>query len=340
MSKPIIAFYDIYATDHGYFEETLGKDYELTFTPRNLNPETADLAAKAEIICIRNASRATAEVMAKMPHLKHIALRITGFDNVDLDYARTHGISISNVPSYGEATVAEYAIMLLLAVSRRLMLAAHSVHAGVIKPAKLMGHDLHGKTLGIIGAGRIGRHAAKIGRGFGMNVIAYDPYPNESAAADIGYQYVPLDELLERSDCISLHAPATPENHHLLGAKQFAKMKTGVFIVNTGRGAVIDTLALIEALESKKVGGAGLDVLEGEEYIQVAPELHLLEEKRIDEQARQALSLDILQKMPNVLITSHNAFNSIEALSRIRETTAANIQAFRAGQSQNRVGHE
>jgi D-lactate dehydrogenase len=157
------------------------------------------------------------------------------------------------------------------------------------------------------------------------------------AASEIGYTYVSLDELLRRSDYITLHAPSTPENYHLLGAEQFAKVKHGAYIVNTGRGTLIDTPELIRALEGGRVAGVGLDVLEGEEFIDEANELELFEDEHIDDRARQALGIDILSKMPNVLITSHNAFNSAEALERIHATTISNIQAHLANKPENLV---
>jgi D-lactate dehydrogenase len=327
MKRPVIAFYDAHAADQAYFKTVLGSDFELILTTDGLTAETASQAASTQVLSVHVSSKVTPKIMAQMPHLRHIACRSTGFDNIDLAYAKAHDITVSTVPSYGEDTVAEYAFMLMLAISRRLMPAAHSVHAGTITPEKLTGHDLAGKTLGVIGTGRIGRHAIQIARGFGMKVVAYDPFPNQAAAHELGFEYLPLADLLGRTDYLTLHAPATPETHHLLDAKAFAQMKPGVFIVNTARGTLIDTPALIQALESGKVAAAGLDVLEGEEYFQVSSELELLGEKKLGDDAREALGLDILTKMPNVLITAHNAYNSAEALDRIRATTVANIQS-------------
>ncbi|MDB5178527.1 MAG: D-isomer specific 2-hydroxyacid dehydrogenase, NAD-binding protein [Patescibacteria group bacterium] len=337
MAKPTIAFYDAYAPDQAHFQEALGSDYKLVFTDQGLRPDTAHLAASATILSVHVSSQVTAGAMKQMPDLRHIACRSTGFDHVDLAYAKSHQITVSTVPGYGEATVAEYSFLLLLAVSRRLMRTAHATRFGDIVPSKLTGHDLAGKTLGIIGTGRIGRHAARIGLGFGMKVVAYDPYPNEAAARELGYEYLPLKELLARADCLTLHAPATPETHHLLGAREFAQMKPGAFIVNTARGELIDTPALIEALESGQVGGAGLDVVEGEEFLQISSEIQLLQGHHIDEPARAVLGIDTLTKMPNVLVTSHNAYNSAEALGRIRGTSVANILAFTAGKPENLV---
>jgi D-lactate dehydrogenase len=334
-AKPKIVLYDVHATDTKYFSQAFDQGFEAILTGQPLSEKSVELAADAEVIAVHVTSPVTDKMIDAMPNLKHIACRTTGFDYVDTAYAKAHGITVSTVPSYGEDTVAEYAFLLLLAISRRLMLAAHSVHAGLVNPEKLTGHDLNGKTLGVIGTGRIGRNAARIARGFGMTVIAYDPYPNDKAATEIGFTYVALPELFERADCITLHAPATPESTHILNADAFAKMKTGVLLVNTARGTLVDTPALIDALNSGKVGAVGLDVLEGEEFLQYSAELRLMDETELGDDAKVVLGIDLLTKMPNVLITSHNAYNSIEALGRIRETSVSNIIAWQSHKPQN-----
>jgi D-lactate dehydrogenase len=309
--KVKVALYDVHPADESYYREALGQDYQLTITADGLSEATAGQAAGAQVLAVHVTSPVTAQIMARLPHLRNVACRSTGFDHVDLQYAAAHDITVSTVPSYGEHTVAEYAFMLMLAVARQLSLAAGPGHSADAASGPT-GHDLSGKTLGVVGTGRIGRHAARIGRGFGMQVVGYDLYPNAAAATDIGFEYLPLDQLLARADYITLHAPGTPETHHLIDARAFAKMKPGVFIVNTARGSLIHTPALVTALESGKVAGAGLDVVEGEEP-------------------------GVLSRMPQVLITDHNAYNSVEALQRIRETTVANIQAWRAGHATNLV---
>ncbi|HEY6736126.1 MAG TPA: NAD(P)-dependent oxidoreductase [Candidatus Saccharimonadia bacterium] len=335
--KPVIAFYDAHELDQAFFRERLSDKFELLMTDADLTAETVGQAAAATVVSTHVTSKVSAELMAQLPNLKHVACRSTGYDNVDLAYCKDHGITVSSVPSYGDETVAEYAIMLLLAVSRKLLPAVHSVAEGVTVPQQLTGRDLAGKTLGIIGTGRIGRHAATIARGFGMNIIAYDPFPNAAAAQAVGYQYVTLDELFAQADCITLHAPATPDTQHILGAEAFKQVKSGVIIVNTARGTLIDTPALIDALNAGRVGGAGLDVLEGEEFLQTGPELKLLDEQELDPKTKQVLAIDILTKLPNVLITNHNAYNSAEALDRIRQTTTDNLTAWLAGTAQNLV---
>jgi D-lactate dehydrogenase len=333
--KTAVVLYDVHDSDAAYYRESLGSDYDLTVTSQPLSEDTVALAKPAAVIAVHVSSPVTAGLMAQMPQLRHIACRTTGYDHIDRAYAKAHDITVSTVPSYGESTVAEYAFLLLMAASRRLVPAVHAVHSGAVAPEELTGHDLAGKTLGVVGTGRIGRHAIQIARGFGMTVVAYDPFPNAAAAKGLGYEYLPLGELLGRADCITLHAPSTPETHHLLDATALAKTKPGVIIVNTARGDLIDTPALIEALNSGQVAAVGLDVLEGEEYLQMTEELHLLDKKELGEDAKKVLGLNILSQMPNVLITSHNAYNSAEALGRIRDTAVANIRAWSAGHPQN-----
>jgi D-lactate dehydrogenase len=338
VSKTRVVLYDVQSSDTKYFHQAFdAADYDLTLTDQDLTPETAPMAAAADVISARVMSRVTTQIMEGLPNLKHIACRSTGFDHVDREYAAAHDITVSSVPSYGESTVAEYTILLLLAASRRLVQAVDVVRSGRESHLKLTGHDLDGKTLGIIGTGRIGRHAIHIARGFGMKVLAYDAFPQESAAVELGFQYVALDELIAASDAISLHAPATPETFHMLSTEQFARMKQGVIIVNTARGTLIDTPALINALVSGHIGAVGLDVLEGENYLGIDPELHLLEKDDLTAEAKQVIGIHILDRLPNVLITAHNAYNSVEALGRIRDTTVANIAAWRDGHPTNLV---
>jgi D-lactate dehydrogenase len=333
-----VVLYDVHPTDEDAFRAALpAPDFDLVLTEQGLTAETAGLAHDAQVIGMHVTSPVTAEVMQTMPQLRHVACRSTGYDHVDRTYTDSHDITVSSVPRYGESTVAEYAFLLLLAAARKLMLSAHSVRFGGGDPEKLMGHDLNGRTIGVIGTGKIGRHAIAIAKGFGMDVVAYDPFPNDAAARELGFRYLPLDELLAAADYLTLHAPATPETHHLLDATAFGRMKRGVILVNTARGSLIETAALIDALEQGIVGAAALDVIEGEEYLQLAPELSLLQRPQIGDEAKAVLGIDILHKLPNVLITAHNAYNTAEALGRIRDTTVANIKAWAAGQPSNLV---
>jgi D-lactate dehydrogenase len=330
-TTPAVAIFDAGSDDEAYFREHLGGIFRLIFSADALAESTVDLAAEAEVVSVSAGSQITAETMSRVPRLRLIACRSTGFDNIDLVHARAHRIAVSNVPAYGDATVAEYAALLMLAVSRKLRQAMRAVDAGTVVTAELTGHDLRGRTLGLLGAGRIGQHLAGIARGFGLTVIATDPRPDAAAARDAGFRFVEMPELLARSDIISLHAPATPNTHHLLDRAAFGSMKRGVVVINTSRGALIDTPALIEALEAGIVVGAGLDVLEGERFLESSNERRLLSSNVVDGRSRQVLALDVLTRMPTVVITDHNAFNTVEALERIRAGTVANIRAWHAG---------
>ena len=280
-------------------------------------------------------SHVTRDVLDALPELKIIATRSTGFDHIDLEACRNRGIAVSNVPSYGENTVAEHSIALLLMLSRKVHQSVLQMRSGRVDLAELTGFDLQGKTIGVIGAGHIGLHVIRIARGFGMHVLAFDVRRDPFVADLLGFEYATMDRLLAESDIVTLHSPLTEKTHHLLGREQFARMKPGAMIVNTARGGLIDTDALVEALESGKLGGAGLDVLEGEELIK--EEKQLLQQPLDVERLRMAVRNRVLLARDNVVFTPHNAFNSREALVRILEVTLANLEAFRAGQPANRV---
>jgi len=333
---PTVAVFDCGGDDEVYFREHLGEAFRLVFSEAGLTEGAVGPALEAVVVSVSASSRVTAELVgSRLSQVRLIACRSTGYDNVDLAYARSHRIAVSTVPAYGDATVAEYAALLMLAVSRKLRQAMGAVDAGKVVTAELTGRDLQRRTLGLLGAGRIGRHLAGIARGFGMTVIASDPRPDEAAARDAGFTYVDSTQLLATSDIISLHAPAVPQTHHLLDRAAFGRMKRGVVVINTSRGSLIDTPALIEALEAGIVAGAGLDVLEGERFLESSNERQLLSSNVVDGRSRQVLALDVLTRMPNVVITDHNAFNTVEALQRIREGTVANIHAWHAGNPVN-----
>lgn len=277
------------------------------------------------------------EVIGYLPKLKHIATLSTGFDHIDKDAAAAAGVSVSSVPSYGENTVAEYAFGLILALSRKICDTHCRVREeGSFSLEGLRGFDLAGKTIGVVGTGHIGQHAIRIAKGFGMNVMAYDPYPNEKFAEDMGFKYTPLAELLAASDIITLHVPYLPATHHLINKNNIGSVKKGAYIINTARGAVIETDALVGALKSGQLGGAGLDVLEEEGMVK--DELNALVAGRAGEfDLKTVLEDHVLIDMPNVLITPHNAFNTTEAFQRILDTAIGNIVAFANGQPVNLV---
>jgi len=291
-------------------------------------------AADAIIISVFVDSNVTTKVLDAFPNLKHIATRSTGFDHIDLKACAARGISVSTVPGYGEITVAEYAFALLLSLSRRVYEGFDRIReTGNFSPEGLKGFDLYGKTFGIIGTGRIGKHAARIAGGFGLQVIAYDLYPDQAAAETIGFRYLSLEELLKTADIVSIHVPYTPENHHLINAARLALMKPTAVLINTARGALVDTPALATALKNKIIAGAALDVLEEEGVLK--DEFGYLAGGHQGANFKAVLAGHILFDLPNVIITPHNAFNTQEALERILDTTLENIKNFLVGVQSN-----
>jgi D-lactate dehydrogenase len=251
-----------------------------------------------------------------------VALRCAGFNNVDLAAAREAGIAVVRVPAYSPHAVAEHTLALLLALNRKIHRAYNRVREHNFSLGGLVGFDLHGKTAGIVGTGKIGRITAQILRGFGTEVLAYDPYPSVEWAAAHGVRYTDFASLLAGSDIVSLHLPLTPQSRHLLTTATFAQMKPGAYLINTSRGKLVDTTALLEALKTGRLGGVALDVYEEEEGIFF--EDHSGEILQDDELSR-------LLTFPNVLITAHQAFLTQEALSEIARVTTANLLHFAAG---------
>lgn len=268
--------------------------------------------------------------------MKLIATRSTGVDHIDLESCAEQGIQVANVPSYGENTVAEHVFALLLAISHHLIEAVDRTRRGDFSQAGLGGFDLQGKTLGVVGVGSIGRHTARIARGFGMEVVAFDLKPDEAVASEIGFRYVDFKEVLCRSDVLTLHVPATKETRHMIAKDEFDDMKDGAVLINTARGSVVDVRSLLGALSTGKVAAAGLDVLPEEPVIR--EESELLRSAFSREHDLESLLADhILLRLRNVLITPHSAFNSKEAVQRILATTRENIDVFVAGAPQNVV---
>lgn len=332
MSK--IVFYDVAEQDKKYIEANF-KDAIICDQP--LSPETAELAVNAEIISIFVTSKANKSVLDKLKKVKFISCRSTGYDNIDLASAHSRGILASNVPSYGENTVAEYAFTLLLALARKIPQTIDQVQSGEIDNHDLNGFDLSGKTLGVIGTGRIGTHAISIGRGFGMKVIGFDPFPRLELEGQLGFSYVDFRELVKTCDVITIHAPLTKTTHHLLDAAAFRAMKPSCVVVNTSRGEIIDTSALTDALRDNRIAGVALDVIEGEELLDSERELQIIHSHRSKKRLLLAAEIAAIEKLPNVIITPHNAFNTAEAVARIWNTSNDNIKAFLAGKSQNLV---
>lgn len=300
-----------------------------------LHVRSAAMAPDAEIISVFIYSEVIREVLDALPNLKFIATRSTGFDHIDAAACAERGILVSNVPRYGENTVAEHAFGLILALSRKIYHAVLHTTRLDFTTTGLRGFDLKGKTIGVIGAGAIGMHVIRIAKGFAMDVLAHDKNEQQLLAEVLGYQYVSLEELLSKSDVISLHVPLLPETHHLINHETIKLIKKGAILINTARGAVVDTSALVAALNEGIVAGAGLDVLEGEEAIR--EEAQLLAESLPVEKLRTIVQNYALLHRDNVIITPHIGFYSVEAEERIMNTTIDNINAFLAGQPHNIV---
>jgi D-lactate dehydrogenase len=336
MTMTNIHFFDAGSDTAGIIRRVL--DTLLSKPTIEFHPGPAIPVPDATIISPFVTSQITADIIAAMPSLKLIACRSTGYDNVDIQAAKKRGISVCNVPSYGENTVAEYAFGLILALARKIPQAIEQLKAGNTSHTDLQGIDLMGKTLGILGAGRIGCHMAQIGRGFGMNVVAFDKFTNPKLAEQYGFIYLPQDEVLAQADILSLHVPNIPETKHLINSQTLALMKSTSVIINTARGEIVDARALIEALSEHRLAGAALDVFEGENVASLDDELDQLRASEVDRLILQrSLEISVLQKLPNVILTNHNAFNTTEAVQRINQTTVENIAAFLAGKPQNEV---
>lgn len=292
---------------------------------------------QAEMLCVFVDSVVHKEEMDRFPSLKHIATRSTGFDHIDTAEAKTRGITVSYVPGYGENTVAELAMGLLLTVSRKLYESIKKVQEeGLFSQAGLKGFDLKGKTIGILGTGRIGLHMIRMAKGFDMNIIAFDAFPKPALEGEYGFKYVTFDELLAQSDVLSVHLPYMKETHHIINVGNITKMKKGSVLINTARGALVETEALMKGLKEEILLGVGLDVLEEEGYIEDETKL-LFAEHPNAESLRVTLSNHYLIEHPRAIITPHNAFNTGEAIMRILETTTENMQAFTKGEAKNLV---
>jgi D-lactate dehydrogenase len=312
--------------------------HALGCTREALGPETAARHADAEIVSTFVNSTLSASVLARFPELKLIATRSTGYDHIDLVYCRSRGIAVSNVPDYGDSTVAEHAFALLLAVARHLVEAVERTRRGNFSQTGLRGFELRDKTLGVVGTGRIGRRAIEIARGFGMTVVAFDVHPDQDAARRLGFRYADLDAVLAAADVLTLHVPATPQTAGLLSDRAFGLMRPGAVLINTARGNVVDVPALVRVLADGRLRAAGLDVLPQEPLIR--EEAQIFRAASADGFDLKALVANhVLLRFPNVIVTPHNAYNTDSAVRRIIETTVANIEAFARGEPRNVVSH-
>lgn len=319
-----IAFFDTKPYDRRSFEAQLDEgEFEIAFFEARLSHRTADLVKGFDGVCafVNDTIDEKVIEILKRENIGVVAMRCAGYNNVNLK-AAYEGVHILRVPAYSPYAVAEHAMALILSLNRRTHKSYLRTRESNFALAGLEGFDLHGKSAGVIGTGKIGRVMISILKGFGMNILAHDPYPDQDFARREGFTYVDLKTLYSRSDIISLHCPLTKETHHLIDADALTAMKPGVMIINTSRGGLIDTQALVEGLKSGKIGHAGLDVYEEEgDYF-------------FEDLSGEIISDDILARLltfPNVLITAHQGFFTREALANIAETTLGNFRAYFSG---------
>ncbi|MCC5519206.1 lactate dehydrogenase [Vibrio splendidus] len=325
-----IAFFSSKSYDEKSFELAKGElNAEFHFHDFRLTTTTAKMAHDNEVVCAfvnDDLSRDVLGILAK-GGTKLIAMRCAGFDKVDLDAAKEFGLQVVRVPAYSPESVAEHTVGMMMCLNRKLHKAYQRTRDANFSLEGLVGFNFHGKTVGVIGSGKIGLATMRILKGLGMNILCYDPYPNP-LAVELGAKYVELDELYQESDVISLHCPMSKENYHLLDATAFGKMKDGVMIVNTSRGELLDSTAAIEALKQSKIGALGLDVYDNEK------------ELFFQDKSNDVIVDDVFRRLSachNVLFTGHQAFLTKDALFNIANTTLTSVDAFFTG---NTSGNE
>jgi D-lactate dehydrogenase len=320
--KPLVAVYDTKPYDREYLSAAVGGEaLGLRFHQFRLEPETAFSAEGAGAVCVfvnDNVKRSTLQVLSRLG-VRMVALRCAGFNNVELAAAKDLGVAVSRVPSYSPHAVAEHAIALILTLNRKTHRAFNRVRELNFSLNGLVGFDLHGKTAGVVGTGKIGRIVASILGGFGTRVIAIDPFPDKEWARQIGVEYVDTPTLAQQSDIVSLHIPLTPETDRIVGSEFIAMMKPGAMLINVSRGRLVHTSALIDGLKSGRIGAVALDVYEEEEGVFFEDLSGVVLQD--DELAR-------LLTFPNVLITAHQAFLTREALKEISRVTVENLLRF------------
>jgi D-lactate dehydrogenase len=329
-----IAFFEIKGWEKIILKNKL-KTHSIKFFNEPLNKNNLQEIIDFDVIAVFIYSKIDKQIINKFTKLKLIVARSTGYDHIDLKECKKRKITVCNVPFYGENTVAEHTFALILSLSR-------NIHKSYMRSIRndfsidgLKGFDLKGKTIGVIGAGRIGLHVIKMAKGFGMNVLTYDVNQDNFLAEVLGFSYVSLKELLNKSDIITLHVPYNKQTHHLINKNNIKQIKRNAILINTSRGGNVDTDALMEALDNKILSGAGLDVLEGEELIKEEKQL-LYDPKKL-EILGNIVKDRILINKDNVVFTPHIGFYSEEALQRILETSVENILAFIEGKPQNIV---
>jgi len=308
-----IAFFEVSKKQQSFFSQNL-TGLDIVFFEEKIDSSHLNNIKDVDVISGFTSSIISKELIDLLPNLKLIVTRSTGFDHIDVAYANSKGIKVCNVPAYGSETVAEFTFALLLTLSRKIREATSSVkeNQDFSIPTNVQGFDLDKKTIGVLGTGKIGKNVIHIARGFNMNVLAYDLYPDLEFAKINNFIYKTLGDVLAQSDIVTLHAPYTKENHHLINKENISLLKKGSYLINTARGELVETEALVSALKDGILAGAGLDVVEGERELKKGDLAPMLE-------------------IPNVVITPHVAFDTIEAELRIMQTTVDNIKSFVSG---------
>lgn len=320
-----VAVYSTHQFEKPYLITANQEKHEFLFIDNRLGDQSAVFAKDCEAVCLFTGDDASASVLTQLHQqgIKYIALRSAGFNHVDLEKAKQLGIRVARVPAYSPYAIAEHAVALILALNRKLIRAHNRIMELNFSLDGLVGFDMHGKTVGIIGTGKIGQVLAHILRGFGCRVLAFDLHPNQTLIDLHQVQYVNLEQIYEESDIISLHVPLNDKTRYMINAETIQKMKKGVMLINTSRGGLVDTKAVIDGLKHKHIGAVGLDVYEEEEGL------------FFEDLSEEILQDDVIARLmtfKNVLITSHQAFLTDTALTNIADTTIQNLDAFEKGE--------
>ncbi|MDM7273879.1 hydroxyacid dehydrogenase [Sulfurihydrogenibium azorense] len=334
-----VHFFEVEDWERLYLEKKIkdmGLDVDLGFTKEPLDDTNVDLYKDIDVAIVFIYSKLNKDVLSKMQNLKLIITRSTGYDHIDVEYTSKNGITVCNVPGYGNNTVAEYTFALILALARKFKPMIERTSKGIFSRDGLTGIDLMGKTIGVIGAGRIGKHVVRIAYGFGMKILVYDRYKDQELIDKYGAEYVGLEDLLRMSDIVTLHVPYNKSTHHLINKFNIKLMKLDAMLINTSRGPVVEMEAIVQALkEGRLAGGVGLDTFEAEEV--------LIEEeylKRDDIPAiklKKALESFYILHSENVIVSPHNAYNTKDALYRILDITLDNLKSYLEGNPKNKV---
>jgi len=334
-----VHFFEVEDWERLYLEKKIkdmGLDVDLGFTKEPLDDTNVDLYKDIDVAIVFIYSKLNKDVLSKMQNLKLIITRSTGYDHIDVEYTSKNGITVCNVPGYGNNTVAEYTFALILALARKFKPMIERTSKGIFSRDGLTGIDLMGKTIGVIGAGRIGKHVVRIAYGFGMKILVYDRYKDQELIDKYGAEYVGLEDLLRMSDIVTLHVPYNKSTHHLINKFNIKLMKLDAMLINTSRGPVVEMEAIVQALkEGRLAGGVGLDTFEAEEV--------LIEEeylKRDDIPAiklKKALESFYVLHLENVIVSPHNAYNTKDALYRILDITLDNLKSYLEGNPKNKV---